>query len=165
MADSRDVRRAERANRTRARNVDLRGPAIRLAHAEKERARADRGRRTLAEAFRGVPSRAHFLSRADAFESAPGKTRVLRAFATPSGESVSSRIGSEPTLLFWYRHDASVEPPRRGVAVTVETRDGRTLEVVPFEDATEGGSTARLEGRRRKRTCTGMVVATVRRVV
>lgn len=165
MADTRHARRVDRANRTRARNVELRGPTIRLTHAEREDVRANRGRRTLAEAFRGVPSRAHFLRRADAFESAPGggKTRVLRAFATPSGEPVSSRVGGEPTLLFWYRHDASVEPPRRGVGVFVETRDGRTLEIVPVEDATEGGSTARLEGRRRKRTCTGMVTARVRR--
>lgn len=162
MADTRNSRRAERAARTRARNVELRGPTIRLTHAEKESARADRGRRTLAEAFRGVPNRGQFLARADAFELAPGNTRVLRAFATPSGEPISSRAGGERILLFWYRHDTSIAPPRRGVPVPVKTRDGRDLEIVPVEDATEGGSAARLEGKRRNRTCTGVVTAHVR---
>lgn len=162
MADARHTRRVERAARTRARNVDLRGPTIRLTHVEKEDARAVRGRRTLAEAFRGVPNRGQFLARADAFELAPGNTRVLRAFATPSNESISSRAGGERILLFWYRHDTTVDPPRRGVPVSVKTRDGRDLEIVPVEDATEGGSTTRLEGKRQKRTCTGMVTAYVR---
>lgn len=163
MADVRDSRRAARAARTRARTIEMRGPVVRLTHVEKESTRASRGRKTLAEAFRGVPSRAEFLSRADAFEMAPGKTRVLRAFATPSGEPLSRRADGTKTVLFWYRGNASIDPPRRGVPVVVETRDGRTLEVVPVEDATPGGSTAKLEGKKHERTCTGTTVATISR--
>lgn len=161
MADTRDARRGERSARTRARNLELRGPTVRLTHVEKESARASRGRRTLAEAFRGVPNRGQFLARADAFELAPEKTRVLRAFAIPSGESTSTLVGAGRTLLFWYRHDTTIEAPRRGVSVFVRTRDGRDLEIVPVEDATAGGSTAKIEGKRHERKCTGMVMATI----
>ncbi len=156
MAEERNARRANKAARTRARNAEMRWPSVRRSNREVEDERANRGRRTLREAFLGVPSRGEFLARADAFEMTEKKTGVLRAFISPSGV-----LEGEGLTLYWYRRDGTVDAPTRGVAVRVVTTDGRELEVVPTESATEAGSTGRLEGKRRIRTCTGVVTANV----
>ena len=55
----------------------------------------------------------------------------------------------------------TTEPAEQPLSPPTTRGPAPVLEVVPVEDATPGGSTAKLEGKKHERTCTGTTVATI----
>lgn len=162
MASERNTRRALLAVRTRERRVDLRGPPARRGPREVESERAERGRRTLGEAFGGVPSRADFLSKADLFDFFENTNRVERAFIVPGGLDALANGGR--TTVQWYRRNTSVDMPAKGETVRVVSKDGDAFDLTP-EHTVAGECRVTLKSVAHRRTCTGTMVCVLESVV
>lgn len=96
MADARRSRYALVAARTRKRNEIVRGGAApRKTSAKRESERIESGRRTVSEAFGGVPNKTAFLKRAHLFERKKNAKAVDRAYIFPEGEEDARRLAEE----------------------------------------------------------------------
>lgn len=161
MASEKNTRRALLAVRTRERRVDLRGPPTRRGPREVEDERAERGRRTLGEAFGGVPSRADFLSKADLFDFFENTNRVERAFILPGG--LDALVDGRATVQ-WYRRNTSVDMPSMGTTLRVVSKDGDAFDLTA-EETVAGEFRVKLKNVAHQRTCTGTMVCVIERVV
>lgn len=138
MASEARSRAARRGARTRARRrVEVERRGARRVDLE----RVERGERTLAEAFGGVPNAHDFLPRAGPYKIKDGK-KTIRAFIVPK----DSVPGPDGLLVYWYAR--GVPPPTLGGVY-------RTPAAVFVLAETLEASHAALGGRSYERACTG----------
>jgi hypothetical protein len=157
MSEQKRKRTAALAARTRQRNIDLRGPPIRRGACEVENERIDRGRRTLSDAFCGVPSRANFLKQADLFEFVGVTRRVDRAFIVPDGLDTTLE---NPVCVYWYRRCSIVSLPSKGSVFRVTAANGSKYDVTAIENVAPEWR-VKLKGTTHGRTCTGAFLARI----
>ena len=160
MASERGTRRALLAVRTRERRVDIKGPPTRRGPKEVENERSERGRRTLGEAFGGVPSRAEFLIKADLFDFFSSTDRVERAFILPDG-----LVGLVPGHLTiqWYRRNMSIDMPPKGTTIRVKSKDGQVFDL-RAEETVACENRVKLKRVVHQRTCSGTMSCYIQRV-
>ena len=153
MSSEKRQRASERAARTRARRVHLKGPQTRRGPKDVENERIERGRRTLTEAFGEIPSQAEFLRVADLFEFRADSDAVDRAFIVPDG--LQSLTDGASATLYWYKRNAEVSFAK-GDEVQVATKEGERF-VVIAEQHVASEMTVRLKKKTYVRRCTGAV--------
>lgn len=157
MAEEKLGRAALLAARKRERRIDIKGPPTRRGPREVEDERIERGRRTLGEAYGGVPSRADFLKRADLFEFSEGSARVERAFIVPNGVDT---IENGFSHIFWYRRNTTVSLPTQGSSVRVSSRNGDIFTIL-IEETIAERCRVKLKSKNHERTCTGSVLCRI----
>jgi hypothetical protein len=165
MADERKQRWALKGARTQRRNEDLHGPSIRRGAQEVENERIERGRRTLADAFDGIPAHGAFLERADLKEHSGGSARRLtcvdRAFIVPQG--LDQVVDGEIIRVYWYRRNGSVGHPPKNSMVRVSAVSGAFYDI-RYRETVASSMRVNLKGISHIRTCTGIFLCSIYKI-
>ena len=164
MADARRSRYALVAARTRKRNEIVRGGAApRKTSAKRESERIESGRRTVSEAFGGVPNKTAFLKRAHLFERKKNAKAVDRAYIFPEGEEDLRRLAEEKLItLYWYRRDLTTAVPPYDETVIARDSEGGAYRLTCAQNITAAPEGI-VDGKRLRRTCTGEALFLVKK--